>query len=70
MKEMTLEELIKNHATMRDACYYYKDYSKEIQESLENVFSACWRFNLRSSQTIFMLNEMLKPYDNGVLDIL
>ncbi len=63
MKELDFKEFIKEKATKNDACYYYKDYPTEVQESLENVYKACWRFNLRNRQTIYMLNEILKPYD-------
>lgn len=63
MREMTLEEFIKNHATKTDACLYYNEYSKEVQESLNNIFKACWRFDLRNRQAIYMLNEALKPFD-------
>lgn len=70
MKETTLKEFIEKHAAMTDTCYYYKAFSKEVQESLDNIFRACWRFNLRNAQIIFMLNEALKPYDNGGLDLL
>ena len=63
MEELDFKEFIEKCATFRDACLYYKEYPKEVQESLENVYKACWRFNLRNAQTIYMLNEVLKPYD-------
>lgn len=63
MKEKGFKEFIKEKATKNDACYYYKDYPAEVIESLENVYKACWRFCLRDGQIIYMLNEILKPYD-------
>ena len=64
------KEFIKEKANDRDACYYYKDYPIEVQESLENVYKACWRFCLRDRQTIYMLNEILKPYDSDLMGML
>lgn len=60
---MEFEEFIKEKAAKYDACYNYKEYPIEVQESLENIYKACWRFNLRNAQIIYMLNEILKPYD-------
>ena len=57
------KEFIKEKTTKADACYYYNDYPAEVQESLKNVYKVCWRFNLRTAQTIYMLNEVLKPYE-------
>lgn len=56
------KEFIRTVATKTDACSYYKDYPKEVQESLENIYRACWRFNLTDRQTIYMLNEALKAF--------
>lgn len=60
---MEFEEFIKEKVSKYDPCYNYKEYPTEVQESLENVYKACWRFNLRNAQTIYMLNEILKPYE-------
>lgn len=52
---------IKEYSNPANRCYYYADYSKETQESLENVYKACFRFGLYSSQILYMLDEALKP---------
>lgn len=67
---MEFKEFIKERTTKYDACYYYKEYPIEIQESLENVYKACWRFCLRDKQTIYVLNELLKPYGRDLTGML
>lgn len=57
------DNFIKEHSNPANRCYYYADYSKETQESLENVYKACFRFGLYSSQILYMLDEMLKPLE-------
>ena len=59
---MEFKEFIEKRATKTDTCLYYEKYSKEVQESLENIYRACWRFNLTDRQTIYMLNEALKAF--------
>ena len=55
------EEFMKKNTKPTDECYYYKDYNDKIRKSLKNVYRACWRFGLYTSQTIFIMNEMLQP---------
>ena len=61
MKDLTFERFVKEHATPVNLCYYYSEYSDEIQESLKNIYAACFRFGLYKSQTLFMLDGALKP---------
>ena len=61
MKDKTLEEFIKSNASPVNYCYYYSEYSEEIQESLKNIYAACFRFGLYKSQILYMLDEALKP---------
>lgn len=61
MKELTFERFIKEHATPVNHCYYYSEYSDEIQESLKNIYAASLRFGLYKSQIFYMLDEALKP---------
>lgn len=65
MKDRTLSEFIKNHADEKNLCYNYKEYSTEIQESLKNIYSACFRFGLYASQTLHLLDNALKPFEKN-----
>lgn len=69
MKENTLVQFIKKHATSHNLSYYYTSYPKEVQEMLNNVFKGCWRFGLYASQTLYILDEALKPFDNQKTDL-
>lgn len=62
-KTRTLEDFIKENAEGTDLCYYYSEYSEEVQESLKNIYAACFRFGLYKSQILYMLDEALKPYE-------
>ncbi len=64
-KHKNLKEFIEENATPVDHCYYYDNYSKEIQESMENIYNTCWRFGLYKSQTIYMLNEAIEPLNKN-----
>ena len=61
MKYKTFEKFIKDNARPVNYCYYYSEYSEEIQESLKNIYAACFRFGLYKSQILYMLDEALKP---------
>lgn len=69
MKENTLAKFINKRATSQNLCYYYTSYSKEVQEMLNNIFKSCWRFGLYTSQTLYILDEALKPFDNQKIDL-
>lgn len=65
MKETTLEDFIDSHATERNSCFYYEEYSQEIQESLKNIYMVCFRIGLYKSQILYMLDEALRPYERN-----
>lgn len=60
---MNFKEFIRTTATKTDACLKYREYPKEVQECLENIYRACWRFCLRETQIRYMLNEALKAFE-------
>ena len=62
-KTRTLEDFIKENTNRTNLCYYYSEYSEEVQESLKNIYAACFRFGLYKSQILYMLDEALKPYE-------
>lgn len=61
--DSNLEDFIKNKARTIDLCKDYKEYSKEVQQSLRNVYTVCWRFDLKTNQTLYMLNQALTPFE-------
>lgn len=62
MKDKTIEDFIKDNSKPANLCYYYSEYSGEIQESLKKIYAACYRFGLYKSQILYMLDEALKPF--------
>lgn len=56
------EKFIKEKSMPTDKCFYYKDYSEEVQKSIKNIYESCWRFGLYPSQIIFILNNALEPF--------
>jgi hypothetical protein len=65
MKEQKIEEFIKENTDGTNLCYYYSEYSEEVQESIKNVYAACFRFGLYKSQILYMLDEALRPYERN-----
>lgn len=63
MKNETLEEFIENYAKNYNLCYKYSEYSEEVQKMLKRIYAACFRFGLYNSQTLYMLDEALKPFE-------
>ena len=63
MKQQKIEDFIKGNTNRTNLCYYYSEYSEEVQESLKNIYAACFRFGLYKSQILYMLDEALKPYE-------
>lgn len=61
----SFEEFIKKNSTPNNQCFYYSKYSDEVIESLKNVYAACFRFGLYKSQILYMLDEMLKPFERN-----
>lgn len=61
--DANLEDFIKNKAKSTDLCKDYKEYSKEVQQSLKNIYMVCWRFDLKTNQTLYMLNQALAPFE-------
>lgn len=47
---------------------YYRQAPKELQKVLKNVYNACYRFNLLDTQTLYMLEEVIRPYKNNLLE--
>lgn len=46
---------------------YYREAPKELQKSLKALYSACYRFNLNNTQTLFIISEVIKPYRQGIM---
>lgn len=47
---------------------YYRQAPKKLQKVLKNVYLACYRFNLLDTQTLYMLEQIIRPYKNDLLD--
>lgn len=61
--DANLENFIKSKARNTDLCKDYKEYSKEVQQCLKNVYTVCWRFDLKTNQILHMLNQTLTPFE-------
>ena len=61
--DANLEDFIKKNARISDLCKDYKEYSKEVQQCLKNVYVSCWRFDLRTNQILHILNQTLTPFE-------
>lgn len=46
---------------------YYNRSPKDIQELMNNVYNACYRFNLNNTQTLYMLQEAVRPFKQDIL---
>lgn len=47
---------------------YYRQAPKDIQKMLKNIYSVCYRFNLNNTQTMFMLEEAIRPFKQDILE--
>ena len=46
---------------------YYRQAPKEIQCMLKNMFNICVRFNLNNNQTLYVIQEAIKPFKHEIL---
>lgn len=46
---------------------YYTKAPTDIQKMMKNIYNASFRFGLTNSQTIYMLEESLKPFKQDIL---
>lgn len=58
-----IEDFIEKYATQDDMCYYHKAFPENVKKMLKNIYSCCFRYNLYPKQSLFLLNEALKPFE-------
>lgn len=46
---------------------YYNNSNNDIKEMIKNLYNACYRFGLNDTQTIYMIDQALKPFKNDLL---
>ena len=46
---------------------YYRQAPKDIQKMLKNIYSACCRFNLNNTQTLFIMQKAISPFRQDIL---
>ena len=46
---------------------YYNKSNRDIQKIIENIYGACFRFGLNSTQTIYMIEQAIKPLKQDLL---
>lgn len=65
MQKLERDDLIKllNKKTKEaDLCHYYYKFDEEVQDMLEYLYEALWRFNMYDSQIIYVMNESLRAF--------
>ena len=48
--------------------YYYNNSNSDIKNMILNIFNACYRFGLNETQTIYMINQAVKPFKTDLLE--
>lgn len=68
--DVVKENSVRQYLNLKDneLFMYYRNAPKEIQKQMDNVYKACYRFNLSNTQTLFMIRELLRPFRNQILD--
>lgn len=51
-----------------DLLAYYDYAPNELQKMLCNIYKACYRFALQDVQTLYMLQEAIKPFRNELIN--
>jgi hypothetical protein len=46
---------------------YYDNSNDDIKQMIKNLCNACYRFGLNNTQTIYMIDQALKPFKNDLL---
>lgn len=46
---------------------YYNKSNRDIKKIIENVYGACFRFGLNNTQTIYMIEQAIKPLRQDLL---
>ena len=66
MKREKIEQfLIRKQET--DLLDIYKSRNKDIKDMMNNLYNASFRFGLNETQTIYMLNEAVRPFKMEIL---
>lgn len=68
--DVVKEKSVRQYLNLKDneLFMYYRSAPKEIQKQMDNVYKACYRFNLNNAQTLYMLNELLRPFRNNIIE--
>lgn len=65
MKENKIKEFL--NLKDKELFNYYNRSPEDIQKLMNNVYNACYRFNLNNTQTLYMLQEAVKPFKQDIL---
>ena len=57
-----VRQIIDKSAGEFDPCKRIDLYDDDVQEMMQYIYEALWRFNLRNSQIIYVLNEAIRPF--------
>ena len=61
-KGINFDEFLDTHTKGNNLQQIYIKASDELKQSMENVYAACWRFNLTDYQTIYILNSLVQSF--------
>lgn len=61
----TFDDFIKYALDKKELCSDYKNYSKEVQNMLRNIYACCFRFGLYKNQIILMLNKAIESFQKN-----
>lgn len=65
MIEQNIVEFLKKKS--EELYEYYEKAPNDIRRMMKNIYNASFRFGLTNSQTIYMLEESLKPFKQDIL---
>ena len=58
---INFDEFLDSHTKGNNLQQIYIKASDELKKAMENVYTACWRFNLTDYQIIYILNCLVEP---------
>ena len=61
---MGLENILNKSKELKT---YYEKSNRDIKKIIENVYGACFRFGLNDTQTIYMIEQAIKPLRQDLL---
>ena len=61
---MGLENILNKSKELKT---YYEKSNRDIKKIIENVYGACFRFGLNDTQTIYMIEQAIRPLRQDLL---